>query len=202
MIKEIKGEIEKKRKKIDLAEYRKLAGLLELVEAAIHYSKSRLTDVEKAYRRAINLFKFSPEADYEEMEARWCLADFLQRQAAKSEREQQAELFCGALEEARALVQKYPFFGPGQQAIIGPLVSLDRGDEAIEHARWLIRNLYSLTLDVFANLIILSTRAGLIRFEALSLLTELQEKIGEARFKQLLELSIKLTGIAFKLETK
>ena len=109
------------------------------------------------------------------MDARCSLVDTLSAWAAEDRDE---KLFEESLNEGKILLQKYPFFVLAHQVIVAPLASLEKDAEALEHIRWLIdRNIAYLTLNVFANLILLASVDNEAQAEARELLFSLEGKL-------------------------
>jgi len=168
----------------------RIEGEIEMLKAEIAAILGDEIETKRAYRQAIENFAANPNSNYYEMVARWSLVNIIAKWA---DGKKDAKMFREALSEGQVLLRKYPYFSAGHAIIVGPLISLGKELEALEHYKWLTEHQYGLTLDAFGNLLILASNENeRIKFRAKEIVTKIKGNMSPEKFRQLLNLTMEI----------
>ena len=156
VILDIERKMENPRDKIEPNVLQRLQGALAALKAELHsWQDVPVGRVSEEYEAALHtLSSCGFEATFKELEACASYVESITHFAIKNK---QRDLFIKAVELARRYIAKYPFSPLVRQAIIAPLLSLDKETEALGQIDWLLGKNVGLTTSNFINLLLLAT---------------------------------------------
>lgn len=181
---EAKGFIEGKRPGLNEFDRSVIDGLYAMAAADICMSKQDWPAVLENADLAAKMFSRSHSTKFQELDARWYALNLLTKMAKDGN---DGKTLASVAGEAERLLRKHPYYPPFHQALVSPLMLLGREKEALGHIRWLIDNLNGMSLDVFANLLIILHESNDIPM-ARELFVNIRKKMGENSFGRLLQM--------------
>lgn len=143
-VQEMAGQVDGK----DEYKKNKCLGMVELLKAESLARRGEKGPAIAAYRQAQKYFAADVDLEYLAMTTGFSFAyaftDWGNRGIGSNNYE-------ASVSEFQAIIEKYPFYARGHQALFAPLVSLGRFDEAFERVQWLMQNKI-VTSDLIINL--------------------------------------------------
>ncbi len=190
---EVKRYLEEKRPGLDAFRVTVAEGMYAIAMTDLRMAEEDWSGALGHARQAAELFSRSHSTKFQELDARWYALNLLAKMARDAN---DGKALAAAVREGEGLLRKHPYYPAFRQALVGPLMLLSRENEVLAHIRWLIDNLNGMSLDVFANLLIILYEKNDMAVTK-EFLGKLRERMDERSFADLCQMGFGMVKSAY-----